>query len=154
MFLVRPACYLLYAVARTGDIEKALYLRQRNVPFAALAHVFGRDPMYYYRAWVSWGRNSLVGTTVKDPTHLPEHLVADEKHTWRLGEKHYLATTVGGGILGAAKAATRQPAAGSKKPRCANTASTAAAIALCANDLPACVASRQQAIVTAGWLRG
>jgi hypothetical protein len=102
VFLVRPGCYLPYGVARTEEIEKALYLRQWNVPFEALAHVFGRDPMYYYRAWVSWGRNSLVGTTVKDPAHLPEHLVADEKHTWRLGEKHYLATTVGGGcILGA-----------------------------------------------------
>lgn len=58
--------------------------------------------MYYYRAWASWGRNSLVGATVKDPERLPEHLVVDEKHTWLSGEKHYLATTVGGGcILGA-----------------------------------------------------
>ena len=102
IFLVRPSCYLPYAVARTEEIEKALYLRQWNVPFEALAYVFGRDAMYYYRAWASWGRNSLVGTTVKDPARLPAHLVADEKHTWRTGEKQYLATTVGGGcILGA-----------------------------------------------------
>lgn len=102
IFLVRPSCYLPYAVARTEEIEKALYLRQWNVPFEALAYVFGRDAMYYYRAWASWGRNSLVGTTVAEPARLPEHLVADEKHTWRLGEKQYLAVTVGGGcILGA-----------------------------------------------------
>jgi hypothetical protein len=111
VFLVRPSCYLPYAVARTEEIEKALYLRQWNVPFEALAYVFGRDAMYYYRAWASWGRNSLVGTTVKRAEKLPEHLVADEKHTWRVGEKEYLATTVGGGcILGAelASAATTE----------------------------------------------
>lgn len=111
IFLVRPSCYLPYAVARTAEIEKALYLRQWNVPFEALAYVFGRDAMYYYRAWASWGRNSLVGTTVADARRLPEHLVADEKHTWRVGEKQYLATTVGGGcILGAelAQEATTQ----------------------------------------------
>lgn len=102
IFLVRPSCYLPYAVARTEEIEKALYLRQWNVPFEALAYVFGRDAMYYYRACASWGRNSLVGATVKDPERLPEHLVVDEKHTWLSGEKCYLATTVGGGcILGA-----------------------------------------------------
>ena len=105
VFLVRPSCYLPYGVARTEDIEKALYLRRWGVPFEALAYVFGRDAMYYYRAWVSWGRNSVVGTTVKDAAQLPEHLVADEKHTWLGGEACYLATTVGGGcILGAALA--------------------------------------------------
>jgi hypothetical protein len=72
------------------------------VPFEALAYCFGRDAMYYYRAFVSLGRNQIVGTTVKDAGHLPEHLIADEKHTWICGEKNYLATTVGKGcILGA-----------------------------------------------------
>jgi hypothetical protein len=39
---------------------------------------------------------------VKDPSKLPSHLVADEKHTWLEGEKVYVATTAAGGsILGA-----------------------------------------------------
>jgi hypothetical protein len=102
IFLARPSCYLPSAVARTEGIEKALSFRRWNVPFAALAYVFGRDAMYYYRVWASWGRNSLVGARVKDPERFPQHLVVDEKHTWLSGEKRYLATTVGGGcILGA-----------------------------------------------------
>lgn len=48
------------------------------------------------------GRPSIVGTTVKDPSKLPKHLVADEKHTGLEGEKVYVATTAAGGsILGA-----------------------------------------------------
>ena len=47
------------------------------------------------------GRNSLVGTTVRDSAHLPEHLVADEHHADWAGQKGYIPTTVGGGwILG------------------------------------------------------
>jgi hypothetical protein len=48
------------------------------------------------------GRPAIVGTTVKDPSKLPKHLVADEKHTGLEGEKVYVATTAAGGsILGA-----------------------------------------------------
>jgi hypothetical protein len=58
------------------------------VPFEALSYVFGRDPMFWYRAWLAFGRVELVGTTVKDVTHIPEHLVADEKFTWLNGKEH------------------------------------------------------------------
>ncbi|MBC2694474.1 MAG: hypothetical protein HF982_04190 [Desulfobacteraceae bacterium] len=62
--------------------------------------------MYWYRIEASFGRNSLVGTTVRNPEDLPEHLVADEKHTRILGDKTYVATTVGNGcVLGASIAA-------------------------------------------------
>ena len=50
--------------------------------------------MFWYRAYLSIGRNSIVGTTIKDQDLLPEDLAADEKHTWLLGEKVYVATTV------------------------------------------------------------
>ena len=53
--------------------------------------------MYWYRLERSLGRASLVGTTVKAADRLPRHLVADEKHTTRAGEKVYLAATTGGG---------------------------------------------------------
>lgn len=102
VYLIRPSSLLPYLSGKTDEIEKALYLRQWGVPFEALAYCFGRDAMYYYRAWTSLGRNQIVGTTVKKEENLPEHLIADEKHTWHCGEKNYLATTVGGGcFLGA-----------------------------------------------------
>ena len=50
--------------------------------------------MYWYRAYVSLGRASLVGTTIKDPHRLPAHVLADEKHSRRQGNKAYIPTTV------------------------------------------------------------
>ena len=49
-----------YMIARTDAVEKALYLRQWGVPFDALAYVFGRDAMFWYRAWLAFGRPSLL----------------------------------------------------------------------------------------------
>jgi len=58
--------------------------------------------MFWYRASMSLGRPSIVGTTVKSPELLPDHLTADEKHTRLQGKKAYVATTVGAAcILGA-----------------------------------------------------
>ena len=102
VFQVRPSFLMPYLIGKTDQVEKALYLRQFDVPFEALAYVFGRDPMDGYRAWCALGRPAIVGTPVKDPSQLPKHRVADEKHTWLEGEKVYVATTAAGGsILGA-----------------------------------------------------
>lgn len=50
-----------------------------------------------------FGRYDIVGTVIKDPTLLPEDLLADEKHTRINGTKGYIATTVGADcVLGAA----------------------------------------------------
>jgi hypothetical protein len=79
-----------------------LFLRSFGVPFWALAHVFGKNAMYWYRLEVSLGRNSIVGTTVRQ-VDIPEHLLADEHHQTLDGEKVYIATTVAGGCcVGAA----------------------------------------------------
>src|SRR6266852_3719913 len=42
VFMLRPSFLMPYCIARTEEVEKALYLRHWGVPFAALAHVFGR----------------------------------------------------------------------------------------------------------------
>jgi hypothetical protein len=100
-FLIRPSFVLPYLTARTQEVENALFLRKFGVPFHALARVFGRDPMYWYRLEVSLGRNSIVGTTVRQAA-LPEHLLADEHHQTLDGDKVYVATTIGEGCcLGA-----------------------------------------------------
>jgi hypothetical protein len=103
-FTVRPSFALPYLVGYADDVAKPLFLRSFGVPFWALAEVFGRGPMYWYRLEVSLGRNSMVGTTVRR-AGLPEHLVADEHHRARDGQKNYVATTVAEGCcLGAALA--------------------------------------------------
>jgi hypothetical protein len=106
VFTVRPSFLMPYCIARTEEVEKALFLRQWGVPFTALAEVFGRDAMFWYRAWLSFGRPNLVGTTVKRAETLPQDVVADEKITWLAGEEVVVPTTVGGGcVLGISVAA-------------------------------------------------
>jgi hypothetical protein len=103
-FTVRPSFVTPYLAAWTEDAADPLFLRSFGIPFWALAHVFGKDPMYWYRLETGLGRNSIVGTTVRHAL-LPEHLVADEHHQPRDGTKNYIATTVAQGCcLGAALA--------------------------------------------------
>jgi len=101
-YTIRPSFAMPYMTGFVDDVEKGMFLRKLDVPFWALAYVFGRYPMYWWRIEKTIGRNSIVGTTVKQPQHLPEHIVADEKHSWIAGDKVYVATTAANGcILGA-----------------------------------------------------
>jgi len=95
-YSLRPAFVMPYLTARTDDAEQGLFLRKFGVPFWAVAHVLGHDPMFWYRMECSLGRASVVGTTVRR-VPVPLHLLADEHHQTREGDKTYLATTVGGG---------------------------------------------------------
>ena len=73
----------------------------------ALAYIFGKNENYWYRLENRFGRNSIVGTTVKaclersrkDTDKLPKDLLADEKHTRFNGDKAYIATTVGQDVV-------------------------------------------------------
>ena len=86
---------------RAGEVEGPLFLRKFGVPFWALAHVFGNDPMFWYRLECGLGRFRVVATTVRQ-AELPKHLLADEHHQPRDGQKTSLATTVADGCcLGA-----------------------------------------------------
>src|SRR4051812_5255410 len=78
-YSVRPSFLMPYMTARTEDVEGPLFLRKFGVPFWALAHVFGRDPMHWYRLECGLGRFSVTGTTVRRG-ELPAHLLADEHH--------------------------------------------------------------------------
>lgn len=105
VFTIAPSGVLPYFAGLTDDVEKALFLRRFDVPFWALAYVFGRDDKYWYRQESQFGRYAIVPTVVKDPEKLPLHLLADEKITWLNGEKVVVATTVGEDcVLGASVA--------------------------------------------------
>ena len=102
VWTVAPAFIMPYLSGRTADVEQGLFLMKFHVPCWAIAHVFGRDAMYWYRLEQGLGRFSVVGTTVKTAEALPSDLVADEKHSRLVGEKAYIAMTAGGEcILGA-----------------------------------------------------
>ena len=93
VFTIASGFFMPYMTALTKDVEKTLFLRRFNVPYWGLTYVSGND-MYWYRLEQSLGRFNIVGTTVKDPDALPQDLLADEKHTRRNGNKHYIAMTV------------------------------------------------------------
>jgi len=101
-YTIRPSFLMPYLTGITDEVEKAMFFRKFGVPFWALSHAFGKDPMYWHRIEQTIGRNSIIGTTIRKPIDIPEHLGADEKHTWILGNKIYVSTTVGNEcILGA-----------------------------------------------------
>ncbi len=105
VFTVRPSFVLPYMTERAANVEKPLFLRRFDVPYWAMTYAFGRNDMFWYRLEMSFGRNSIVGTTVREPECLPKDLTADEKHTRLNGDKVYIATTAGGNcILGASAA--------------------------------------------------
>lgn len=105
-FSVRPSFALPYLTGYADQAEGPLFLRSFGVPFWAIARVFGKNSMYWYRLEVGLGRHGIVGTSLRR-AELPEHLLADEHHQSRDGQKNYIATTVGGGCcLGAALAQT------------------------------------------------
>ena len=105
-FSVRPSFALPYMAGLADDASGPLFLRPSACPSGRCARVFGRDHAYWYRMEVALGRASVAGTTLRraDP---PEHLLADEHHQTRDGQKNYIAATVGEGcFLGAALAQT------------------------------------------------
>ncbi len=102
VYTICPSAVMPYMTGFTFDVEKALFFHKFNVPYWGITYVFGKDDMYWYRMITGFGRNSIVGTTVKDPERLPKDLSSDEKHSSRKGEKIYVPLTVGDGcVLGA-----------------------------------------------------
>ncbi len=101
-YTIRPSFVMPYLTFIPEDVERVLFLRKYNVPFHALSYVFGENAMKWFRMSQNIGRNSIVSTTIKYATDLPQHVIADEKHTWIMGEKAYIATTCANNcILGA-----------------------------------------------------
>ena len=93
VFTIAPAFVMPFMTGRTQDVDHASFLRRFHGPCWAIAHMFGRDAMYWYRLGQGLGRFSVVGTTVKSPERLPKDRVADEKHSLLKGKRVYIATT-------------------------------------------------------------
>ena len=98
-YQIRPSFILPYMRATTSQVKHPLFLLRFGVPFWALAFVFGRNHMFWYRCFLCLARFSVLGTTVYRPDKLPEHLLADEFHTRVQGEKAYIATTISQGCF-------------------------------------------------------
>jgi len=141
VFTLRPSLVMPSMIACTDAVEKALSLRQWGVPFDALASVFGREAMCWYRAWLACGRPALLGTTVTDLAQRPTTLVADAKVPGVAGQEVDVPTTVGAGcFLGVSVVAA------------ADTTTLEAGSGACARAAQALVPdSHPHAICTDGW---
>ena len=110
-YWLRPSFVTSYMTGTVDQLAYPLLLAAHGVPPWLLKIGFGHSDMYWYRVIERLGRNSLVGTTVRNSAKLPEHLVADEHHADWAGQKGYIPTTVGGGcILGVALTASADDA--------------------------------------------
>ena len=98
-FFLRPSFVLPYCCGTVDDAANGMLLLSYGVPYHVVAVCCGRNAMYWYRLERALGRNSVVGTTVRDPRVLPQHLAADEHHAQLRGENAYVAMTAGGHCL-------------------------------------------------------
>jgi hypothetical protein len=90
---LRPSFVMSFMTGTTDKLEYPLLLASFGVPDWVLTLGFGHSDMFWHRVVERIGRNSLVGTTVRDPKRLPEHLAADEHHIDWNGAKGYVAMT-------------------------------------------------------------
>ena len=98
-YWLRPSFVLGYMTGTVDDLAYPLLLASHGVPAWLLTMGFGHNDMFGYRLVERLGRSSLVGTTVRDPARLPEHLTADEHHVDWCGAKGYAAVTAAEGCL-------------------------------------------------------
>ena len=94
-YRIRPSFILPHCRARTSEVSNGLFLLKFGVPFWALAYVFGKNAMWWYRLYLCFHQYSIVGTTICNAKDLPKDLLADEHHIRVKGEKSYVATTCG-----------------------------------------------------------
>jgi len=98
-YRIRPSFILSYNRAKTDDVSGALFLIKFGVPFWALAYLFGKNAMWWYRLFISLSYCNIVGTTIRDKTLIPKDIIADEHHIRILGNKAYAATTIGANCI-------------------------------------------------------
>ncbi len=68
VFTLRPSFVLSYMTGTVEDLEHPLLLLSFGVPCWVVTMIFGRNDIYWQRLMERLGRNSLVGTSVRDPT--------------------------------------------------------------------------------------
>lgn len=96
---LRPSFVMPYMTGTAVELEYPLLLASFGVPCWVLTQGFGHSDMFWQRQLERLGRNSLAGTTVRDPARLPQHLAADEHHVDWAGQKGYVATVAAEGCL-------------------------------------------------------
>lgn len=95
-YTLRPSFVFAYMTGTVEELEHPLLLLALGVPCWVVTKLFGHNDMFWHRHVERLGRASVVGTTVRDPDQLPQHLAADEHHADWCGENGYVAFTAAG----------------------------------------------------------
>lgn len=98
-YWLRPSFVMGYMAGTADELSYPLLLASHGVPAWLLTMGFGHNDMYWQRLIERIGRSSLVGTTVRDPARLPEHITADEHHADWCGQDAYIAVTAAEGCV-------------------------------------------------------
>ena len=98
-YYLRPSFVMPAFSGTTDELEAPMELLAHGIPLWLVVKVFGHNEMFWLRQMQRLGRNSIVGSTVREPESLPKHLAADEHHGHWRGEKGYIATTASEGCL-------------------------------------------------------
>jgi len=92
-FSIAPSFVMPYMVGYTSDISMPLLFKKYGAPSWLLTRAFGHNDMYWERIECSLGRNSIVGTTVKNIENLPQDYACDEKFSRWARQRIYVAMT-------------------------------------------------------------
>ena len=60
VYQVRPSFVMPYQIGFTQEVAKGLYMYHSGASFDQVVQAYGRNEMFWWRAFVSLGRNSLV----------------------------------------------------------------------------------------------
>jgi hypothetical protein len=72
VYSIYPSFVMPNLIAYTKDVKDGIMLRKHDVPYSTLVYLYGRNEMFWYRAEQAFGRNSIVGTTVKKKKNSPK----------------------------------------------------------------------------------
>jgi len=92
-YSILPCCIMPYMVGFADEVSTPLLFKKYGAPCWLLTHAFGHSDMYWERIEQGLGRNSIVGTTVKRASCLPQDYACDEKFSRWGRQRAYIAMT-------------------------------------------------------------
>ncbi|MCU0444920.1 MAG: hypothetical protein MUE85_08365 [Microscillaceae bacterium] len=111
IYTIQPSFVMPYLSGKTSDCQAGLLLLLRGTSLDSVVACAGENQAKWLRRFQHLGKFSLVETTVKSLTDLPQDLVSDEKITHWNGQEVYACIIAGSNcILGAALSATEDEA--------------------------------------------
>ena len=99
VFTVLPHFALRYLSMTPEDAQKALLATSGGLSLEVSAKILNVTPMAIYRLLCAIGSTSLVSFLTRCALPLPSHFIADEKHSFCLKTRVYLATITAGRII-------------------------------------------------------